>query len=333
MVRYVHHVADPQQTHPCGNNNTYVCVGVFLFCFPKLNYVCRSFPHQDFTFKVRGEGKVEFIGKGDLHDHLFDDLVVGSTFERMHELCHYGFEFLHDLYSYGGRRREEGLQGPPFIPLGPSNTSFELVRNHTIHYRVRVYPSEEFEDKYVTDEPKYFALGVAAIFIFTSTVFLVYDRFMERRQNLTMETAVRSTTVLNSLYPATVRERLFQNATAPRQERRKEKLKRLINLSRNDDKVATKRTTENMSETWILARRILPQPAKSKLKSFLDNDDNSVDGDGDGTALSPPIADLFPHTTVMFADIAGFTAWSSEREPSQVFQLLVSFALVGSLWQ
>jgi class 3 adenylate cyclase len=24
----------------------------------------------------------------------------------------------------------------------------------------------------------------------------------------------------------------------------------------------------------------------------------------------------------MFADIAGFTAWSSEREPSQVFQLL-----------
>lgn len=37
-----------------------------------------------------------------------------------------------------------------------------------------------------------------------------------------------------------------------------------------------------------------------------------------------PIADLFPHTTIMFADIAGFTAWSSEREPSQVFKLLES---------
>jgi class 3 adenylate cyclase len=37
-----------------------------------------------------------------------------------------------------------------------------------------------------------------------------------------------------------------------------------------------------------------------------------------------PIADLFPDTTIMFADIAGFTAWSSEREPSQVFQLLES---------
>ena len=35
-----------------------------------------------------------------------------------------------------------------------------------------------------------------------------------------------------------------------------------------------------------------------------------------------PIADLFPNTTVLFADISGFTAWSSVREPSQVFTLL-----------
>jgi hypothetical protein len=31
-----------------------------------------------------------------------------------------------------------------------------------------------------------------------------------------------------------------------------------------------------------------------------------------------PIADLFKDTTIMFADIAGFTAWSSMREPAQV---------------
>lgn len=37
---------------------------------------------------------------------------------------------------------------------------------------------------------------------------------------------------------------------------------------------------------------------------------------------SKPIADLFTSATVLFADFVGFTAWSSVREPSQVFTLL-----------
>jgi Adenylate and Guanylate cyclase catalytic domain len=53
-----------------------------------------------------------------------------------------------------------------------------------------------------------------------------------------------------------------------------------------------------------------------RLKTFLGNDG----GEGDDNAA--PIADLFPHCTVMFADISGFTAWSSTREPAQVFLLL-----------
>ena len=47
-------------------------------------------------------------------------------------------------------------------------------------------------------------------------------------------------------------------------------------------------------------------------------------GQGENGFDSKPIADLFPYTTVMFADIVGFTAWSSVREPSQVFTLLES---------
>jgi hypothetical protein len=37
-----------------------------------------------------------------------------------------------------------------------------------------------------------------------------------------------------------------------------------------------------------------------------------------------PLAELYLDTTVLFADIAGFTAWASQREPSQVFSLLES---------
>ena len=35
-----------------------------------------------------------------------------------------------------------------------------------------------------------------------------------------------------------------------------------------------------------------------------------------------PIADSFSCATVMFADISGFTSWSSNRNPVYVFQLL-----------
>jgi len=44
---------------------------------------------------------------------------------------------------------------------------------------------------------------------------------------------------------------------------------------------------------------------------------NSVDNPS-----GPPIADFYANTTVMFGDIAGFTAWSSSRQPSEVFTLL-----------
>ena len=55
-----------------------------------------------------------------------------------------------------------------------------------------------------------------------------------------------------------------------------------------------------------------------RLKSFL----TTGNEDDDGT--QQPIADLFPNCTVLFADIAGFTAWSSTRDPAQVFVLLQS---------
>jgi Adenylate and Guanylate cyclase catalytic domain len=56
--------------------------------------------------------------------------------------------------------------------------------------------------------------------------------------------------------------------------------------------------------------------AKTRLKSFLSD---SKDNQG-----LQPIADLFLETTVLFADIAGFTAWSSTRDPTHVFTLLQS---------
>ena len=38
--------------------------------------------------------------------------------------------------------------------------------------------------------------------------------------------------------------------------------------------------------------------------------------------VGKPIAEAYEETTVMFADLAGFTRWSSTRTPEDVFELL-----------
>ena len=64
------------------------------------------------------------------------------------------------------------------------------------------------------------------------------------------------------------------------------------------------------------------EPAKIRLKTFLNEGKSGFITSTTQKEKDKPIADLFPETTVMFGDIAGFTAWASIREPSQVFHLL-----------
>lgn len=55
---------------------------------------------------------------------------------------------------------------------------------------------------------------------------------------------------------------------------------------------------------------------RKKMKSFL-NDGKVYDD-----TANKPLAELYLETTVLMADLVGFTPWSSLREPFQVFTLL-----------
>jgi class 3 adenylate cyclase len=113
---------------------------------------------------------------------------------------------------------------------------------------------------------------------------------VQRRQKKVMRSATSANAVVSSLFPAAIQKRLLQDAEDQAQEEK------------------------GASRQW--------RHAKSQLKNFL-QDQHATEG---GAILKPyatkPIADLFPSTTVMMADLVGFTAWSSVREPSQVFSLL-----------
>jgi class 3 adenylate cyclase len=50
--------------------------------------------------------------------------------------------------------------------------------------------------------------------------------------------------------------------------------------------------------------------------------DHDAGKGGSTSSHSKPVASYFPEATVLYADIVGFTAWSSTRPPEQVFTLL-----------
>lgn len=71
---------------------------------------------------------------------------------------------------------------------------------------------------------------------------------------------------------------------------------------------------DSMFPEAVRSRLINGSSGKNRIRYFLSGKTDEID--------DSPIADLFPHTTVIFMDIAGFTPWSSTRDPSQVFILL-----------
>lgn len=90
--------------------------------------------------------------------------------------------------------------------------------------------------------------------------------------------------------------------------------------------------TTPKTPTPLLITKHLFSSKKSTITTKTATTTTTIDSDRDTFSqrdniirrASCPIADLFPETTVLFADIVQFTMWSSTREPTQVFLLLES---------
>jgi hypothetical protein len=195
-------------------------------------------------------------------------------------------------------------------------------------YTVSFYPSEAMRQSYSSWSPFVNTVVVWIVFAIAALVFMLLDTYIERRHKVVIEQALQSTAIVSSLFPETVRERLFRRGS-------------LSEDHGADDGSLTVLDETPAGSDPMSSMIVAVQPAKMRLKSFL----NEVD-DGGASAVARPIADLFPRCTVLFADISGFTgkqttetcccvgsvasntffyaAWSSIRDPAQVFMLLES---------
>eukprot|EP00531_Pseudo-nitzschia_arenysensis_P017059 CAMPEP_0116128232 /NCGR_PEP_ID=MMETSP0329-20121206/7251_1 /TAXON_ID=697910 /ORGANISM="Pseudo-nitzschia arenysensis, Strain B593" /LENGTH=1433 /DNA_ID=CAMNT_0003622359 /DNA_START=227 /DNA_END=4528 /DNA_ORIENTATION=- len=153
-------------------------------------------------------------------------------------------------------------------------------------YNMTLYPTRKFEDSARSTRPLLVSLVIILVFIFTSAAFVMFDFIVTKRQNKLLNTAIKQNAIVNSLFPKNIQRKLMEEVDAQR----------------------------DASEKRLHAK-------KGNLNTFL-NDNQRGQGRKSDHLNSKPIADLFPNTTIMFADISGFTAWSSAREPEAVFTLL-----------
>ena len=155
--------------------------------------VIRNTHNQTFSYRVDGPN-VQFLGPGDRHDTKYDDMGVSV-----------------DVTDAIQSRAKPSNQGYDSVDL---DTDFN-------RYSIDVYPSQDSEDQYLTNEPIVYAIIVACIFIFTSLIFIAYDLVVARRQRMVLQRAVESGALVSALYPKQVRDRLYEDNKAEEKPSRK----------------------------------------------------------------------------------------------------------------
>jgi hypothetical protein len=73
---------------------------------------------------------------------------------------------------------------------------------------------QEFEESHTTNQPFAYAMALAAVFFFTSVVFLLYNYCVERRQKVVVKSAQQSGVLVSSLFPEAVRDRIYKEQEA-----------------------------------------------------------------------------------------------------------------------
>ena len=120
--------------------------------------------NQTLTYQLDGVNAV-YLGSQDLHDTAFDSYVrVTSTKEY--------------------EQRFRGAASRAYTANG-LNTDFGV-------YTLRVYPTKETENKFITHQPWVYAIIVIGVSILTSAIFIAFVYFVERRQRIVMELVVQN---------------------------------------------------------------------------------------------------------------------------------------------
>lgn len=130
--------------------------------------VLDNYCDQPYTYEING-GDVVPLGQGDLHDPEFEDTMSYATFKNV--------SMIRDGTTSGLRLEDDECP-----------------------YSIRIYMSKKFRSAFVSSRPIIITVAVAIVFVFTIGMFFVYDRLVERRQNLIAAKAEQTGAIVSSLF-------------------------------------------------------------------------------------------------------------------------------------
>jgi hypothetical protein len=189
----------------------------------------------------------------------------------------------------------EDLHDPEFDEYELYEPNIEMYKEDVdglcVH-DLRVYPGSKFREAFETTTKYIYAGVVTLAFVVTAILLVVYDMMVNRRESKTIKAAARTQAIVVSLFPKEIAKKLVQEAV------------------------------EGSSDSKENGWKKKHHDGKTGLQSMFAENGGLTNGNGRMLGSSKPLADLFPEATIMFGDLVGFTAWSSMREPCQVFMLL-----------
>ena len=211
----------------------------------------------------------------------------------LEDSCDDGQRFTSAVSTYGISASNETA-----VYLGPGDlhdTKYDEWR-HTVNFThksgssvctvvLSLYPTSEFSDFFYSVVPVFVAALAGGSFLLIFLAFLVYDRSMYRKNANITRFAEKSNAIVATLFPTTFRDRLMEES--------------------------------NQAGVEMAPMDVETGRRRSSREFIVDKSSNDETEFGD-----KPIAELYPETTIMMADLVGFTAWSSVRKPEQVFSLL-----------
>lgn len=126
-------------------------------------FVVENNYNQTFAYRIDGP-KATFLGMEDPHDPKYDE-----------------YEDSEDITAQLQQRASPLTRAYTTVPLSGENG-----------YRIRVYPSQETEDLYVTNQPLVYTMVVMVSFFFCAMLFLLFSYVVERRHYVMMMRVVEN---------------------------------------------------------------------------------------------------------------------------------------------